>query len=281
MLQNSDIPKPFQDFMKEAEHAIKTGEPLADFYERMQDYGFVLTYRKRNFSEERAVFLEVIRYFNKRCATNYKEKCPSAIADMIINRYREGNNVETMKRVIHMKACAWQGTPMEVNLAPHVIFDRVKFESYAGQLRPISRPAPPPSGLKPSVDQTIKPPIRKPTLQELVDNDVKGMRDLLEELYLYDSNKQNIFIALFPINLVWSFLHRLQKIQVDEALYENARKFAQQKIEEYKTKDPDTDTTERHETCRRYYIIKSLFKGQSLNDVKGWVLPEQFINIPR
>lgn len=284
MSKQNEIPAQWQDFMKEARIAIESGEPLADFYERMTDDGFTIHYYRRDLNHERAVFLEVIRFFNKRCGTNYKEKMPSAISNLIINRYREGHSVDTMKGVINMKACAWLGAPMEANLVPHIIFDRTKFESYAGKLRPVSRPAPTPSpgqGLKAPLPKEPPVPPRKKSLQELIDGDVNGMRFMLEELYKWDSKTQHILLALIPLNIVWDYLRRIKKIHVDQSLFEKARQFSEQKAQEYKQKDAALDMTETLETCRRYYIIKSLFKGQHLNDVKAWVMPEQFINIPR
>lgn len=274
-----EIPKAWEQFFKEARIAIESGETISDFFERMQDDGFNVTYHKRDLNNERAIIIEIIQFFNSTCGTTYKQNHPSAISNQIMTRYREGYSCEIMKRVITMLAKRWKGTEMQINLRPDIIFGSLKFSAYAGLLPPINRPAPPAiAPARPQQPQSAKPQA-KLTIQELAQRDAQGMQYFLEEIYVFNQSEKNVLLAIFPINIVWRFFERIKKEEISNPdLINKANQFASQKIEGYKAKMPDLEEKENKETCRRYYIIKSLLKGHNLDTVKSWARPDHFVN---
>ncbi len=287
MAKDRSIPKQWEEFMKEAEHAIKTGEDLADFVERMKDHGFQVSYNKRNLSQEENDCQEVIRYFNKMCDTTYEALANSVIGKLIITRYREGHSAEIMKRVIDMMAARFKGGALQTNLRPDIIFNRLRFSAYVGQLPAMRRPAvstPAPARTadqeKAKVNTSPAPP--KKSEQEIAEDETHLMHSWIEEISCIDQSKQNILIWTIPINIVWKFLERTKKQEINNAgVLVKAKQFAAQKINEYKQQSELPNIDDRIETCRRYYIIKSLFKGHSLGELKAWAQPHHFKNIPQ
>lgn len=282
MAKKKTIPKSWQDFIKEVRHAIETEEDLGDFVERMQDGGFDVIYNAPNATKEKDVFLDVIRFFNKTCGTSYKENYPSAISNLIISRYKDGETADTMKRVIYMVALRFKGGFMEVNLRPDIIFQTLKFQAYAGQLPAIRKPQPALSSeavnskANPS-NILLQSPATKPlTKEEKVNRDTEGMRECMEDVFMLDQKATNILLHILTINIVWDFLARI-KIPIDHSIIARASDFAKLKVEEYKIKISELDEESSKETCRRYYILKSLFKGHTLGEVKALAQAKHFL----
>lgn len=282
-MANKEIPDAWEQFMKEAKIAIETDEPLADFIERMQDGGFQVTHKKANLANERTLFVNVIRHFNKTCGTNYKELYPSALGNLIVARYREGYDEETMKRVINLLASWWKGQYMEKNLRPDIIFGPLKFAGYAGILFPIRQPAstPSPAPARPLSTSSTKasaPSPPKMTPLQSAQRDRDALSGLLETLFMWDQKKLQILLAEIPINIVWRFLQQTDRLkQIDPAIQAKAKEFAISKAAELKSQKPETDEEYAKKIFGRYYTIKSLFKGNRLGVVKTWPHTDHFI----
>lgn len=72
-----------------------------------------------------------INYLNTLTGSKFKPSGTSV--DLIKARLDEGYTFDDIKRVIDLKVKEWLGTPMDQYLRPSTLFNRTKFQNYAGQ----------------------------------------------------------------------------------------------------------------------------------------------------
>lgn len=72
-----------------------------------------------------------INYLNSLTGSKFKPSGTSI--DLIKARLNEGYTFDDIKRVIDLKVKEWLGTPMDQYLRPSTLFNRTKFQNYAGQ----------------------------------------------------------------------------------------------------------------------------------------------------
>lgn len=72
-----------------------------------------------------------INYLNSLTGSKFKPSGTSI--ELIKARLSEGYTFDDIKRVIDLKVKEWLGTPMDQYLRPSTLFNRTKFQNYAGQ----------------------------------------------------------------------------------------------------------------------------------------------------
>lgn len=85
---------------------------------------------KKTQDHDRESLKGVIEYLNS--LTGSKFKPTEGSISLIKARLDEGYTFEDIKRVIDLKVKEWLGGPMEKYLRPETLFNRTKFNSYAG-----------------------------------------------------------------------------------------------------------------------------------------------------
>ena len=91
---------------------------------------------KKSFIEQAA---EVITFLNNKTGRHYPAKnprgAPTANADVVMHRLREGYSIEDCKSVIAKKCREWaHDERMSKYLTPETLFRRSNFERYIGEL---------------------------------------------------------------------------------------------------------------------------------------------------
>lgn len=92
---------------------------------------------------------EVIDYLNSKAGCNYGHVDTNL--DLVKARLKEGRSVDLIKRVIDAKVKEWGGTDQAKYLRPATLFNKTKFEQYAGQLDQKQKPVP---GQRPPAEKT-------------------------------------------------------------------------------------------------------------------------------
>lgn len=88
--------------------------------------------KKKEAEKEKIQFCkDAIVYLNSVAGTKFKPT--DASTTLIRARLDSGFTYEDVKRVIDLKCAQWMGTPMEKYIRPATLFNRTKFESYAGE----------------------------------------------------------------------------------------------------------------------------------------------------
>lgn len=270
----------WEDFLKEATYFFQEKELLDDFIERMKDAGFSVSYEKVNARKDKEFFLDIIKFFNQVTGSNYLIKYPSPISDTILNRKKEGFSSDIMKQVVLMLKRRWRNTEMEINLRPDIVFDRTKFHNYVGQLPSIPVKAP-------IITKSAPPPILFPEelKRETAAKNVDAMQTFLALMCGFDSQKQDIALHGLMIDEVYQFLKKTGKydeLQKKE-LQEKALNFADEQLKAHNKgkKEPVNPETKegrfRIRVAARYYFVKSLLIGKTLEEVKSWVKIEYYL----
>ncbi len=88
--------------------------------------------KKKEAEKEKIQFCkDAITYLNSVAGTKFRPTV--ATTTLLRARLDSGFTYEDVKRVIDLKCAQWMGTPMEKYIRPATLFNRTKFESYAGE----------------------------------------------------------------------------------------------------------------------------------------------------
>lgn len=95
--------------------------------------GVIIEKPKRKEAEKEKIQFckDAIEYLNSVAGTKFKPT--DASTTLIRARLDSGFTFEDVKRVIDLKCAQWMNTPMEKYIRPATLFNRTKFESYAGE----------------------------------------------------------------------------------------------------------------------------------------------------